>query len=137
MYKRQANVFSAGANGYVVPGVTLNELKPIIEIAQIGGFSVCPRAMALMREQMTAPVQFSRREHEVVARIALGADTESVAEELQLSLPVVNDTLKRACRKAGVDSLTALSTWWGRWTMMDDLPESDDDVSQIAYAITA
>ena len=135
---REANVFSAGANGYVVPGVTIKELMPIMEVAHFGGFSICSRAMALLRDQLAAPVQFSRREHQVVARIALGADMEAVAEELHLPLLVVDETLKRACHKAGVDSLTALSTWWGRWTMMDELPEPDDeDTSQILYALTA
>ncbi|MBC8161994.1 MAG: hypothetical protein H7Z42_12325 [Roseiflexaceae bacterium] len=135
---RQSNLFNAGANGYAVPGVTLVQLAAMFELARLGGFSACPNAVALMRAQSTAMDQFSRREHQIVTRVVLGASPETVAEELRLPLTTVNDTLGRVCRKAGVESLPALATWWVRWTLLDEAAESDDELDEYtAYAMTA
>lgn len=124
---REANAFNAGANGYIVPGVTMGELAPVIHLAQQGGFGACPTAIRLMREQMRAPQEFSRREQEVVTLYALGASIQDVAAELDLTIQLVEQALARACRKAGVDSPVALVMLWTRWAMTDEAGQEYED----------
>lgn len=136
---REANAFSAGAGGYTVPGVTLKELIPVIDLAYMGGFGICPKTYQMMLDQLRAPQEFSRRERQVVTLYALGANLQSVADEMQITVKAVEDTLLRACRKAGVDSTVALVTWWIRWTLSDEPPPEDDDegYEPTPYVVTA
>ena len=135
---RQAHAFNAGAKGYSVPGVTIRELKPMLELAQLGGFSICPGTLQMMADQLNAPMQFSRREQEVVALAILGTPQQEIADELHIALPAVEDYLLRAFRKVGVDSLPALATWWTRWLMLDRTSslEVDEDF-QPTYVLSA
>lgn len=135
---RQAQVFTAGGNGYATPGISLRELKPMLELAQHGGFSICPGTRTMMNEQLNAPMQFSRREQEVVSLAILGAPIQAIADELHITQPAVDDYLLRAFRKAGVNSLPALATWWTRWVMTGGTSEDEaEDDSMPAYVMSA
>lgn len=137
--ERQANAFNAGANGYTVVGATAEELLPMFDVACAGGFALSEAAVRFIRDHMRAPMQFSRREQQVVTLVVLGASVEAAAEELQLPVAAIEEYLERACRKVGVDSLTALATWWTRWIMTDDFAEEDsaDGPPPRSYVLSA
>lgn len=141
---RQMNAFHAGANGYIMPGITIPELLPLLDIAVQGGFATCVRSHQLAQSMLRGPLEFSKREQEVVTLYSLGASESAVAEELNISIKAVQDTLSRACRKVGVNSPVSLVMWWTRWSLAEPIPfadeeEEDDEVTATAtpYVLSA
>ena len=124
---RQANTFNTGAGGYIVEGTTVADLLPVIEIARLGGFGLCRQAYERVLSGLHAPVEFSPREREVVTLMALGATNAMIGGELHMSVKEVDACIQRARRKVGVDSNTALATWWTHWTLNDDFAEAEDE----------
>lgn len=134
---RQANTFNAAAGGYIIEGTTVADLLPVIELARIGGFGLCRQAFERVLSGLHAPVGFSPREREVVTLMALGATNAMIGGELHMSEKEVDTCIQRACHKVGVDSNTALATWWTHWTLNDDFVEEEETSGEVSFAISA
>lgn len=111
---REANAFEAGAQGYVVEGVSIEQLQAIMAVARLGGFACCPNTLAFMRRELTAPVRFSQREATIAHLVAMGATNATIAAELGFSVRTVEEEVRSMCRNLGVPSRTGLALWWLR-----------------------
>ncbi|MDQ1374150.1 MAG: hypothetical protein QOJ09_1488, partial [Actinomycetota bacterium] len=88
----------AGAVGYLVKDCTTEELVRTIRQAASGETALSPDiAASMLQEMRTEPAQkesvLSPREEEVLQRIAEGASTTEVAEQLFISVKTVKNHL--------------------------------------------
>lgn len=59
------------------------------------------------------PAGLSRREAEVARLVASGLSNKAIASSLQLSVRTVEDHVRHALAKTGLDNRTQLATWAG------------------------
>ena len=88
--RRRTVDYSATAN--IVPGMHLSILLPLVEGA--GGTET----------RTAAPASLTKRETEVMGLVALGANTEEIAEQLDISLETARSHAKNAMQKLGARS---------------------------------
>jgi DNA-binding NarL/FixJ family response regulator len=95
-----ARAIKAGAVGYLVKDCTTEELVRTVRQAANGETALSPDIAASMLEQMRAASEpprqesvLSPREEEVLQRIAEGASTTEVAEQLYISVKTVKNHL--------------------------------------------
>jgi DNA-binding NarL/FixJ family response regulator len=93
-----ARAIKAGAVGYLVKDCTTEELVRTIRQAASGETALSPDiAASMLQEMRTEPAQkesvLSPREEEVLQRIAEGASTTEVAEQLFISVKTVKNHL--------------------------------------------
>ena len=108
-------VLRAGAVGYVTRDLTVDALADAIRAARAGGCPLDPRcAAAVLQEwrgsampspEETAP-DLSPRESEVLALLARGSATKTIAAELGLSAKTVENHKTRIFSKLGVRTRT-------------------------------
>ena len=102
----------AGAAGYLSTDVSAAELlEAIVKLAEGEMLVTASTYARLLRDRMTplmdapAPsVQLSRREREVLARIAGGMDNSHIAEELHIDAGQVRTLVRAVLEKLGVHS---------------------------------
>jgi two-component system, NarL family, response regulator DegU len=92
-----ARAIRAGAVGYLVKDCTTEELVRTIRQAASGETTISTELAASMLQEMRAPAPaesvLSKREEEVLQRIAEGASTTEVAEQLFISVKTVKNHL--------------------------------------------
>jgi DNA-binding NarL/FixJ family response regulator len=92
-----ARAIRAGAVGYLVKDCTTEELVRTIRQAASGETAISTELAASMLQEMRAPSPtesvLSKREEEVLQRIAEGASTTEVAQQLYISVKTVKNHL--------------------------------------------
>jgi DNA-binding NarL/FixJ family response regulator len=92
-----ARAIKAGAVGYLVKDCTTEELVRTVRQAASGDTAISTELAASMLTEMRSPAAvesvLSKREEEVLQRIAEGASTTEVAEQLYISVKTVKNHL--------------------------------------------
>lgn len=112
-------MFRAGARGYVVKSAVYSELMLAIRTVAAGRLYVSTGVASaligdLQREggsETTDDVQLSRREREVLERIARGMNTKEIAYDLGISDKTVHAFRVRVMRKLNVQSVADLTRY--------------------------
>jgi DNA-binding NarL/FixJ family response regulator len=98
----------AGATGYLLKDAPTAELTAAIRSAAAGVVALGPAVQQRLLSRVRAPATaLSRRELEVLGRVAQGASNDDVARALFLSRATVKSHLVHVYEKLGVDSRTA------------------------------
>lgn len=99
---------AAGGKGYLDKQSTFDELIGAIRQVAAGEVCIAPRLLPLLTRGRTKPddVSLTDRELEVLARLAQGASTNELAEELFLSVHTVRNHIAGVLRK--LDARTRL-----------------------------
>jgi NarL family two-component system response regulator LiaR len=96
----------AGAMGYLLKGVTIDELAAGIRSVYAGRPTMAVEAMqALARAAQSGPKlgdDLSQREREVLALLVAGKSDPQIAEQLVISLPTVKSHVSHILAKLGV-----------------------------------
>lgn len=94
---------AAGGKGYLDKQSTLDELMSAIRQVATGEICIAPSLLRLLTRSHTNPADASLtdRELQVLGRLAQGASTNELAEELFLSVHTVRNHIARVLRKLG------------------------------------
>lgn len=94
---------AAGGKGYLDKQSTFDELIGAIRQVAAGEVCIAPRLLPLLTRGRTNPddVSLTDRELEVLARLAQGASTNELADELFLSVHTVRNHIAGVLRKLG------------------------------------
>jgi DNA-binding NarL/FixJ family response regulator len=108
--------FEAGGVGYVPKSSVETQLVDAVAAVIRGEFYTPPNLLGALAQRAsldTLRVQapLSRREREVVRRIALGSTYREIAEELRISEKTVATYRERAAEKLGVQHRVGLVRW--------------------------
>lgn len=99
----------AGAKGYLLKDVTLEELVGCIEEVHRGGTCVPPHVAAKLVERTSAQ-ELTDRELEVLRRIVAGRSNKEIAADLGISEGTVKTHVNRILDKMGVHDRTQAAT---------------------------
>ncbi len=110
-------VIGAGARGYLSHSVSEAELRMAIDVVRDGSVWAPRKVLAhLLRSSLDepgggapGPVQFTKREREVLKLLMMGHPNREIAAALGVDEGTVKAHMGRLMRKAGVDNRTALS----------------------------
>ncbi len=104
-----AEAIRAGVSGYLLKDVSADELVQAAKLALEGKAVIHPTlTMAFIEEaqyvhQQRTDVPLSRRESEILQRVAYGATTKEVAHDLGISAHTVKTHLERIFEKLGAN----------------------------------
>ncbi|MBI4658916.1 MAG: response regulator transcription factor [Verrucomicrobia bacterium] len=115
-----ARIVRAGAGGYVLKDASPEELRQAIRSVAAGHAFFSPRVVThalndyVSRADPTAPPELpnlSKRERDVLARIADGLTNKQIAQSLNLSVRTVETHRERIMRKLGIHSVAGLTKY--------------------------
>ncbi len=116
MFEDDKSVFAAmraGASGYVLKGIKHNEMLQTLRVAATGGAVFSPHIAGYIMQWFTQmetakpePTvelpKLSRREQDILALIAAGADNTTISEKLTLSPKTVRNYVSQVLAKLAV-----------------------------------
>ena len=113
-----ARSVALGANGYLLKGVTRDDLLDVIRTAAAGE-SAWKReelrrvtgALAMPMLSTDIEVPFTHRESEVLQQLADGLTNKEIAEALHISYETVKEHVQHILRKIGVVDRTQAAVW--------------------------
>jgi DNA-binding NarL/FixJ family response regulator len=110
---RVLEAIDAGATGYVLKDASVDEVVRAIHAAAAGDAPLDPRVARVLVSR-TAEDPFavlSEREREVLALVADGVPSKTIARRLGITEPTVRAHLTRIYRQIGVDDRTQAALW--------------------------
>ena len=113
-YQAVMQALEAGASGYLLKGQRLSELADAVRTVSAGGRALAAELVNTLVDQLSAPQRrryhLTARELEILGRLADGASTAAVSEQLGLSVNTVRNHVQSAIRRLGAHSkLEAIS----------------------------
>jgi DNA-binding NarL/FixJ family response regulator len=113
-----ARAVALGANGYLLKGVSRNELLTAIRKAA-GGEDAWTRdelrrvtgALATPRMSAEVEVPLTHRESEVLRQLAHGLTNKEIGQALNISYETVKEHVQHILRKIGVNDRTQAAVW--------------------------
>ncbi len=98
----------AGASGYLLKDAPPDDLLAAVRAAASGEVALAPRIAERLRERQDVTVhRLTRREIEVLERVAVGDSNQHIARDLGISEPTVKSHLAHVFGKLEVSSRTA------------------------------
>ncbi len=122
-------MFKAGASGYVLKNVPLEELARAIRLVAAGKTYICPEIGHVLVEDCVGrpdedPSVFrvlTTREREVLQLMAEGNTTKQIALKLHISPKTVEAHRRNIVEKVGIDNVAQLT----KYAIQEGLTESD------------
>jgi NarL family two-component system response regulator LiaR len=118
----------AGATGYLLKGVSMDELADAIRAANAGQPTLAPEAVKALVESSRSPSRpgddLSDREREVLALMVAGKSNPEIAEELVISLPTVKSHVSNILSKLGVPNRAAAASVAIKHNLVLDQPST-------------
>lgn len=104
----------AGAIGYLLKGVSIDELADAIRCAAIGRSILAAEVIQALLQpiQPSSPPRYelSRRQAEVLTLLALGLSNEAIAQRMKLSPSTIRHHVSQVLNKLGVTNRTEAAT---------------------------
>ncbi len=120
----------AGAMGYLLKGVTIDELAVGIRSVYAGRPTMAVEAMqALTQAAQSGPKlgdDLSRREREVLALLVAGKSNREIAEQLAISLPTVKAHVSHILAQLGVANRTEAALIAVKHNLIPDVGMTED-----------
>lgn len=113
-----ARAVALGAHGYVLKGSSnaelLQRLRKVAEgesTWERGELRRVTGALATPSSSSDSEIPFTRREQDVLARLAAGSTNREIADELGMSYETVKEHVQHLLRKIGVSDRTQAAVW--------------------------
>ncbi|BAY21594.1 two component transcriptional regulator, LuxR family protein [Calothrix sp. NIES-2100] len=104
----------AGAIGYLLKGVSIDELADTIRAAAIGRSMLTQEVVQALlqpsKPSSQAVYELSRRQQEVLTLLALGLTNEAIAQRMKLSPSTIRHHVSQVLNKLGVTNRTEAAT---------------------------
>ncbi|MEH2107926.1 response regulator transcription factor [Nostoc sp.] len=103
----------AGAIGYLLKGISIDELADAIRAAAIGRSMLAAEVIQALLQQPSKPSSqpvLSKRQEEVLALLALGLSNEAIAKRMKLSPSTIRHHVSQVLNKLGVTNRTEAAT---------------------------
>lgn len=107
----------AGAIGYLLKDIQIEELRQAVKTAAAGKVALNPTAALFLTRELHRPEPrepLSERELEVLDGLAAGKSNKDIAAELNLSVPTVKSHVSHIFAKLGVSSRTEAALYGAR-----------------------
>ena len=113
-YQAVMQALEAGASGYLLKGQRLSELADAVRTVHAGGRALAADLVNTLVDRLSSPsnrrYHLTARELDVLGRLADGASTIAVSQQLDLSVNTVRNHVQSALRRLGAQSqLEAIS----------------------------
>jgi DNA-binding NarL/FixJ family response regulator len=113
-YNSVVRSLEAGANGFLLKNQRASDLADAVRTVYAGGRALAAQLVSTLMHRISgaarAELNLTRREIDVLARLAEGASTERISKELALSVHTVRNHVQSAIRRLGAHSkLEAIS----------------------------
>jgi DNA-binding NarL/FixJ family response regulator len=115
-----AEVFKAGASGYLLKNCSFEEVVAAISAVAAGGTYLCPKIATIVRDDYLRCLAWNEpelssmltsREREVVQLLAEGKNTKEIAFSLHLSAKTIEAHRQRIMVKLDIHSIAALTKY--------------------------
>jgi len=115
-----AEVFRAGANGYLLKNCTFKEMVTAINTVFVGGTYICPQIANIVREDYvrsfvikdpSISTLLSNREKEVLQLIAEGKNVKEIAFAFKLSVKTIETHRQHIMEKLDLHNIAALTKY--------------------------
>jgi len=113
-----ARAVALGAKGYLLKGATREKLLDAIRAAAQGESVWSRQQLRQVARQIAPPkaasdvdVSLTRRENDVLKRLAAGESNKEIAETLEISQETVKEHVQNILRKLGVVDRTQVAVW--------------------------
>jgi len=97
-----------GIKGMVTKNCSEDEIRTALRSVSIGNRFYCNNILNMVMEpgdsNQKEPPKLTRREHEVLSLIAQGMSTQTIADELHISIHTVNSHRKNITKKLNINS---------------------------------
>ncbi|MEH2158530.1 response regulator transcription factor [Nostoc sp.] len=102
----------AGAIGYLLKGISIDELADAIRAAAIGRSMLAAEVIQALLQPSKPSSQpvLSKRQEEVLALLALGLSNEAIAKRMKLSPSTIRHHVSQVLNKLGVTNRTEAAT---------------------------
>ena len=107
-------MFEAGVNGYVLKDELAETLSAALHAVAAGGSFFSKRILDKVQgfnPQLDEAKKLTKRERDVLSRIANGADNPAIAAELSLAEQTVRNYVSRLYEKLALNSRVELALW--------------------------
>jgi len=110
-------MLKAGASGYVLKEYAITELVTAIEAIMQGQVYLCPKSTSMVVEDFvsdksndnnTSESKLTKRQEEILKRLAEGQASKEIAYEMSLSVKTVDAIRRKILKKLGMDNLAQL-----------------------------
>ncbi|MGF1939381.1 MAG: response regulator [Nostoc sp. ChiQUE02] len=102
----------AGAIGYLLKGISIDELADAIRAAAIGRSMLTVEVIQalLQPSKLSSQPVLSKRQEEVLALLALGLSNDAIAQRMKLSPSTIRHHVSQVLNKLGVTNRTEAAT---------------------------
>jgi DNA-binding NarL/FixJ family response regulator len=100
-----------GAHGYLLKDSRIDDIFEALDLVLAGGRYIAPKAATALLSAAPGQVEITPREKQILLRLAQGAGTKQIADQLSISIHTVESHRKNLLAKTNCQNVAGLILW--------------------------